>query len=87
LWEGEIPTVIQDVRVWCSPWAFFVPIVLAIPFLADRMLPMADSSNKVGQTLTKASIFSSLTEGELEFLAKRTVLRRYSTGELVFGEG
>jgi len=48
---------------------------------------MADSSNKVGQTLTKAPIFSSLTEGELEFLAKRTVLRRYSTGEMVFSEG
>jgi CRP/FNR family transcriptional regulator len=48
---------------------------------------MADSSNKVGHTLTKTPIFSSLTEGELEFLAKRTVLRRYSAGESVFGEG
>jgi len=48
---------------------------------------MAGSSTKVRQTLTKVAIFSSLTEGELEFLAKRTVLRRYSAGELVFGEG
>jgi CRP/FNR family transcriptional regulator, cyclic AMP receptor protein len=48
---------------------------------------MADSSNKVGQTLAKVSIFASLTEGELEFIAKRTVPRRYSAGELVFSEG
>jgi CRP/FNR family transcriptional regulator len=32
-------------------------------------------------------MFSSLTEGELDFLAKHTVLPRYSGGELVFGEG
>ena len=48
---------------------------------------MADSSNKVGQTLAKVPIFASLTEGELEFMAKRTVPRRYSAGELVFSEG
>jgi len=48
---------------------------------------MADPPNKVGQALTKASIFSSLTEGELEFIAKRTIVRRYSSGELAFGEG
>ena len=48
---------------------------------------MTDSSNKVGQTLAKVRMFAGLTESELEFLAKRTVLRRYSTGELVFGEG
>ena len=54
--------------------------------LTDRILAMADIPNKVGQPLTKASIFSSLTEGELEFIAKRTVVRRYSAGELVFGE-
>jgi CRP/FNR family transcriptional regulator len=47
---------------------------------------MADSSNKVGQTLSKVPLFSSLSESELEFLAKRTVVRRYSAGELVFGE-
>jgi CRP/FNR family transcriptional regulator len=48
---------------------------------------MADPSDKVGETLAKVPIFSSLTESELEFLAKRTVVRRYSAGELVFGEG
>jgi len=48
---------------------------------------MADSSNKVGQTLAKVPLFADLTENELEFLAKRTVVRRYGAGELVFGEG
>jgi CRP/FNR family transcriptional regulator len=48
---------------------------------------MADSSNKLKQTLTKVPIFSGLTEDELEFLSKRTVSRPYSAGELVFAEG
>jgi CRP/FNR family transcriptional regulator len=46
-----------------------------------------DSTNKPGQTLAKVPVFSGLTESELEFLAKRTVSRHYSAGELVFGEG
>ena len=48
---------------------------------------MPDSTNKPGQTLAKVPVFSGLTESELEFLAKRTVSRHYSAGELVFGEG
>ena len=48
---------------------------------------MAASLNKLAQTLARVPIFSGLTESELEFLAKRTVSRRYSAGELVFGEG
>lgn len=39
------------------------------------------------QTLAKVPIFSGLTDGELEFLAQRTVPHRYSAGEVVFGEG
>jgi CRP/FNR family transcriptional regulator len=46
-----------------------------------------DASNKLRQTLGKVPIFSGLTESELEFLAQRTVPRRYSAGELVFSEG
>jgi CRP/FNR family transcriptional regulator len=48
---------------------------------------VADSLNKLGQTLAKVAIFSGLTESEIEFLARRTVCRNYSAGELVFGEG
>jgi CRP/FNR family transcriptional regulator, cyclic AMP receptor protein len=40
-----------------------------------------------GQTLAKVPIFSGLTEGELTFLAQRAVPRRYTAGEIVFGEG
>ena len=48
---------------------------------------MADSANKIGQTLAKVPIFSGLTESELAFLAQRTVRRHYSAGEIVFSEG
>jgi CRP/FNR family transcriptional regulator len=46
-----------------------------------------DSIHSFGQTLAKVPIFSGLTESELEFLARRTVPRHYSAGELVFSEG
>jgi len=39
-----------------------------------------------GETLSKVAIFSGLTEAELSFLAQRTVPRRFSAGERVFGE-
>jgi len=39
-----------------------------------------------GETLSKVAIFSGLTEAELSFLAQRTVPRRFSAGEIVFGE-
>jgi CRP/FNR family transcriptional regulator len=48
---------------------------------------MPDSTHTAGQTLAKVAIFSGLTENELEFLARRTVPRHYSAGEIVFGEG
>jgi CRP/FNR family transcriptional regulator len=48
---------------------------------------MPDSSTKLGQTLAKVPLFSGLTESELGFLAQRTVTRRFSAGEMVFGEG
>jgi CRP/FNR family transcriptional regulator, cyclic AMP receptor protein len=40
-----------------------------------------------GQTLAKVPVFSGLTEGELTFLTERAVPRRYSAGEIIFGEG
>lgn len=39
-----------------------------------------------GQALSKVPIFSGLTEGELTFLTQRAVPRRYTAGEIVFGE-
>ena len=42
---------------------------------------------KSGQTLAKVQIFSGLTESELAFLTQRAVPRRYTAGEIVFGEG
>ncbi len=41
----------------------------------------------MGKTLAKVSIFSDLTEGELNFLAQCAVPRKYSAGQSVFGEG
>lgn len=38
-------------------------------------------------TLAKVQIFSGLTESELAFLAQRAVPRRFSPGDIVFGEG
>jgi CRP/FNR family transcriptional regulator len=46
-----------------------------------------DSSLKVRQILTKAPIFSGLSETELAFLARHAVQRRCSAGEIVFNEG
>lgn len=40
-----------------------------------------------GQTLSKVPIFSCLTDSELGFLSQRTLLRNYSAGKLIFGEG
>lgn len=39
------------------------------------------------KTLSKASLFSGLSDSELGFLLERVVARRYSSGELVFSEG
>lgn len=48
---------------------------------------MPEEKSRHGQTLTRVPIFSGLSEGELAFLAQRTVARRFSAGESVFGEG
>jgi len=47
---------------------------------------MPEATLTPGQTLAKVPIFSGLTENELAFLAQRAVPRRYSAGEIVFGE-
>ena len=44
-------------------------------------------NSKQALTLAKVPIFSGLTEAEVAFIAPRTVPRRYSAGEMVFGEG
>jgi len=54
---------------------------------SDTMITVPESKVTCGQTLAKVPIFSGLTEGELAFLAQRAVLRNYSTGQSVFGEG
>jgi CRP/FNR family transcriptional regulator, cyclic AMP receptor protein len=47
---------------------------------------VADSTTH-GQTLARVPLFSGLSQGELAFLAQHAVPRRYSAGEIVFGEG
>jgi CRP/FNR family transcriptional regulator len=39
------------------------------------------------QTLARAPLFSGLTESELNFVVQRAVPRRFSAGEIIFGEG
>ncbi len=39
------------------------------------------------QMLSKVPLFSELTDSELAFVAQRAIPRRYSAGEIVFGEG
>jgi CRP/FNR family transcriptional regulator len=46
-----------------------------------------NSIQKPTKPLMSVPMFSGLTESELEFLAQRSVPRRFSAGELVFGEG
>ncbi|PYX33114.1 MAG: hypothetical protein DMG77_01170 [Acidobacteria bacterium] len=48
---------------------------------------MPEPAAAIGKTLAKVPIFSGLEENELSFLAQRTVLRNYSAGQSVFGEG
>jgi CRP-like cAMP-binding protein len=39
------------------------------------------------KTLSRASLFSGLSERELAFLLEKVISRRYSSGEIVFSEG
>ena len=48
---------------------------------------MAETLADHSRLLAKVPIFSGLTGSELSFLSQRAVLRRYSPGQLVFGEG
>lgn len=48
---------------------------------------MPEPKLSLGQTLTKASIFSSLSTAEVDFLAQHSMSRRFSAGETVFSEG
>ncbi len=65
----------QEGRSACSPWC------------SSTIAPVSESTSTPAQTLAKVQIFSGLTETELSFLAQRAVLRSYSTGGSVFGEG
>jgi CRP/FNR family transcriptional regulator len=46
-----------------------------------------ESSTDFRRTLAQVSIFSGLTDAELQFLAERAVPRRFAPGEMVFAEG
>ena len=48
---------------------------------------MPESKVNHGATLAKVPMFSGLTENELAFLTQHAVPRRYTAGEIVFGEG
>jgi CRP/FNR family cyclic AMP-dependent transcriptional regulator len=54
---------------------------------SDTMTIVPEPTSAVAKTLTRVPIFSGLTESELSFLAQRAVLRDYSAGQNVFGEG
>lgn len=51
------------------------------------MARVGETSNKTGQILRKVAVFSDLSDSELRFLTERVVTRKYSAGEVVFGEG
>ena len=51
------------------------------------MTTVTETKFTSGQTLAKVAIFSGLAEGELAFLTERAAPRRYTAGEIVFGEG
>ena len=70
---------------WSIPVALGLPTVSAKRFGTIATVP--ESKSTAGQTLANASLFSGLTEGELAFLTQRAVPRRYTAGEIVFGEG
>ena len=48
---------------------------------------MPNVSSSPGQILAKVAIFSGLAPDELEFVSQRVVPRKYSAGQMVFGEG
>jgi CRP/FNR family transcriptional regulator len=48
---------------------------------------MPEVKTNLATTLSRVSIFSELSESELNFLAQRAVPRHYAPGEMVFSEG
>ncbi len=54
---------------------------------SGTIAPVPDPTFAHGKTLSKAALFSGLTESELSFLAQKAVRRHYSKGESVFSEG
>jgi CRP/FNR family transcriptional regulator len=50
-------------------------------------MPDSRKPTSATQTLQRVQIFSGLTEAELAYLTARVVQRKYSAGELIFGEG
>lgn len=48
---------------------------------------MPETKINAARTLAQVPIFKGLSEHELNFLAQRAVARRFSSGEMVFGEG
>lgn len=48
---------------------------------------MPETKLNAAQTLSNVGLFNGLSETELTFLSQRAVARRFSAGEIVFGEG
>ena len=48
---------------------------------------MPQTKSSIADTLREAALFKGLSESELGFLARRTVPRKFSSGETVFNEG
>ena len=48
---------------------------------------MVQANSNATKTLAQVGLFTGLSEEELNFLAQRAVARKFSAGEMVFGEG
>ena len=48
---------------------------------------MLQANSNVTKTLAQVGLFTGLSEEELNFLAQRALARKFSAGEMVFGEG
>jgi len=57
------------------------------PPRSSTIVVVLETTFPTGRVLAKVQIFSGLAESELSLLAQRAVLRNYSAGQSVFGEG
>jgi CRP/FNR family transcriptional regulator len=57
------------------------------PDASATITAVAEEKPNHAQMLAKVPLFSGLTEVELNFVMQRAVPRRFSAGEIVFGEG